>query len=257
MIPHATIGEGPPLVYLPGLSPSHEPPSGMENRFVVGGLRKPYAGLTVHWIGRPTGLSEGMTMVDLASATADELRRRFDGPVPVLGTSTGGCLALQLAADHLDVVSKLAVHVGACRLDADGKRVQREVAALVRAGRWRESYRVTAEALAPPGLEQRALGALLWLAGPVLVGAPDDPTDMLVTVEAEDRFDLCDRLGEIRAPTLIAAGDADRFYGDEIRRTADRISDARLVVAPGKGHLGAAIDKELIREIRAFVLSGD
>jgi pimeloyl-ACP methyl ester carboxylesterase len=250
---HAAIGSGPPLVLLPGLTASHEPPTGFQNRIQAASMRRAYKGVTTHWIGRPIGLPEDTTMADLARYAADAIRSRFDGPVPVLGSSTGGCVALQLAADHPEVVSKLVVLVSACRLDPTGKRVQREVARLVRAGRWRSSFSAMTEALAPPGPGQVALGAVMWLLAPALFGVPEDPSDMLATIEAEDAFDLCDRLGEIRAPTLVAAGDADRFYGEEIRRTADGIPGARLVLAPGKGHLQAATDKELVREMLAFV----
>jgi hypothetical protein len=35
----------------------------------------------------------------------------------------------------------------------------------------------------------------------------DDPSDMLVTVAAEDVFDACPRLHHITAPTRLVAGD--------------------------------------------------
>jgi hypothetical protein len=45
----------------------------------------------------------------------------------------------------------------------------------------------------------------------VLAGG-DDLADMATTIEAEDAFDLATCGSPIRAPTLILAGSADRFY---------------------------------------------
>ena len=52
----------------------------------------------------------------------------------------------------------------------------------------------------------------------------EDPSDMLVTVAAEDLFDASPRLHRITAPTLLVAGDRDRFSTPELfLETAERI----------------------------------
>lgn len=79
--------------------------------------------------------------------------------------------------------------------------------------------------------------ALMWLAGPSM--APDDPSDMLATIAAEDAFDVGSRLDRIQAPTLVLGGAKDPFYSvDLFRGTAAGVRDGRAVVFPGRGHLG-------------------
>ncbi|MBN1497267.1 MAG: alpha/beta hydrolase [Spirochaetes bacterium] len=72
-----------------------------------------------------------------------------------------------------------------------------------------------------------------------------------------DRFDVMDRVSEIRIPTLIVSGDADVMTPLKYSRyLAERIHGSRLAVIPGGGHL-VFLQKpeEVNREIDLF-LSG-
>jgi pimeloyl-ACP methyl ester carboxylesterase len=102
----------------------------------------------------------------------------------------------------------------------------------------------------------RAFAALLWLVGGTQ--RVEDPSDMLVTVAAEDRFDACSQLHRITAPTLLVAGARDRLYSPELfRRTAARIPGARLALYPGKSHSGVLTHRPAIAEIVAFLTADD
>ena len=86
----------------------------------------------------------------------------------------------------------------------------------------------------------------------------DDPSDMLVTVAAEDTFDASPQLHRITAPTLLVAGGRDRFYAPELfRETAERIPNARLRLYQDKGHAGVMTHKPAIREIVDFLRADD
>jgi pimeloyl-ACP methyl ester carboxylesterase len=81
---------------------------------------------------------------------------------------------------------------------------------------------------------------------------PAEPADAIVTIEAEDRFDLEARLGEIRAPTLVAAGTRDLYYPvDLVRRTAAGIPGARLVLYDGQRH--PAHGRQFEQDVLAFL----
>ena len=73
-------------------------------------------------------------MAALAAEHAQALREAFDEPVDLLGASTGGSIAQQLAAEHRDVVRRLAPVSTGCRLGPNAKLLQRQIAARVRAG---------------------------------------------------------------------------------------------------------------------------
>ena len=91
-------------------------------------------------------------------------------------------------------------------------------------------------------------------------GAPDDPSDVVVTIEAEDVHDFKDRLGEITAPTLVVAGDQDPFYPaalfrDTGRRHPQRYS--RPVRRGGPRALGQALQAGRARVPAGSLMLGD
>jgi pimeloyl-ACP methyl ester carboxylesterase len=99
-LPYLSFGEGHPLVLFPGMGLTNENPTGIQ-RWGALRLFAPVArAFTVHRVGRRVGLEPGTTMADLASDYAVALDEEFGRPVDVLGISTGGSLALQLAADQ-------------------------------------------------------------------------------------------------------------------------------------------------------------
>ena len=104
----------------------------------------------------------------------------------------------------------------------------------------------------------RLYGALLWLAGPKL--GPKDPADMLIVIDAEDRFDAASQLHRITAPTLILAGARDPTYTPELFwETAARIPGARLRLYPGKGHapIATLAYQPAVGELLGFLTADD
>ena len=98
----------------------------------------------------------------------------------------------------------------------------------------------------------RLMAALLWTTG--TFNDPEDPTDLLATIRAEDGFDVCGDLHRITAPTLIIVGGRDRFYSTELfERTARNIPDARLVLYSHRGHVGVIAASAVRDQIRHFL----
>lgn len=100
--------------------------------------------------------------------------------------------------------------------------------------------------------------SMLRLVGAVIgsaVWAIDEPDDLLATIQAEDHFDVTDRLGALHLPVLVIGGSRDQAYdsGQVFVRTAERIPGARLILYPGKGHLGTISGKQLPRDVLAFL----
>lgn len=250
-MPYLRFGSGPPLVAIPGLTPNYEPTVGFE-RMIVSQMLMPLA--TRHRVLRLTprpGLDPNASMADIARDYADALRLEFPGPVDVMGTSTGGSIALQLAADHPDVVQRLIIVCAAYTLGPNGKKVQRRVAEEILAGRPRQASREMFSAVGDKPRSRVAAG-VGWMMGRMMFGKASP--DLITTIRAEDAFNLRDRLGEIEAPTLVIGGDQDGFYTPELfRDTAELIPNGRLILYPGKGHMAAISDPRLMPDILEFL----
>ena len=257
-LPYLAMGSGPPLLFVGGLAPQ----AGVEaagTEWMNASMLKPFAQRRrVLFVNRRKGLPRGMTMAELAQEHADAIRSLGAGPIEVVGISTGGSIAQQLAADHPDVVDRLLLLCAACRLGPEGRDLQRRVAARIRGGAQRQALAVMMAGLAPPGRGRLAVGTAAWLAGPRLIAGGDDLADMATTIEAEDAFDLAACRSPIRAPTVILAGSEDRFYSPDLfAETARLIARSRLRVFDGRGHVTVARHPEWSHEIERFVAEGD
>jgi pimeloyl-ACP methyl ester carboxylesterase len=253
-LPYLSFGEGPPLVVFPGLGMTNANPTGLQRWGEVRLLAPLARTFTVYRIGRRIGLKPNTTMADLVNDYAEALADEFGGPVGVLGISTGGSIALQLAADWPGLVRKLVVAGAAYRLSEHGRTFQRRMAQLAAAGDRREMSRLQAPDITDSRLGRRIAGGLLWLAGPLFIKRDWDPSDMITTIMAEDAFNLGERLGEISAPTLVIGGGRDRFYPPELfQETAQGMQDARLILYENRAHGGTFADRRFSRDLIDFL----
>jgi len=248
------LGRGPrPLVVLQGLTVSLQPLGPAMARVFLS-MYGPPDGSTVTLVNRRPGMPRGASIADYAADAAALLRSEFGTPVDVVGTSTGGSIALRLAIDHPDVVDRLVIHSSAHRLGPEGQRIQREAADHARRGDWDRAARALVALVRP---RRRTPKAAFQLAEPLVArllrqGAPEDPRDFVTLLEAEDVFDCADQLSAIEAPTLVVAGDADPAYAPALfERTADGIPGGRLVLLEGMGH--PAQGPRFRAEIAAFL----
>ncbi|MBP1705614.1 MAG: putative hydrolase [Chloroflexi bacterium] len=246
------IGTGPrQVVVLQGLTLDNRP-MGRLARTMLGAYHPLEAECTITLVNRRAGPPVASTMAGIAADTAAMIRATFDGPVDLVGTSTGGSIALQVAIDHPDVVRRLVVHSAAYTLGPEGRRLQRLAADLARRGDWRGVGRLMAGWVRPARGPARALFPLVVpLTARVLAsGHPADPTDFVSVIEAEDAFDCRAGLQRISAPTLVIAGAEDPGYGPDLfRETAAGIPGARLILYEGMGHpaRGPRFREDLVR----------
>src|SRR5215218_3140539 len=99
------------------------PVSSAGGRYVCSPLWRAF---TVYRVGRRVGLEPGTTMTDLANDCAKALEDKFGRQLDVLGISTGGSLALQLAAYRPGLVRKLVVAGAAYQLSEHRRKFQRD-----------------------------------------------------------------------------------------------------------------------------------
>lgn len=252
-MPSLVWGAGRPLVYLRGFSTTHTNPTGVE-RLAEMQMLRPLAGrFRIHAVGRAPGLSPGITMAGIAAQHASALGERFGGPVDVLGVSSGGSIALQLAADHPSVVRRLVVAASGYRLGEEARQAQRRYVSATAAGRR------GAQHLAPfkvsSRLGQTVTAPLMWLFDPLL--RPVDSSDMVAFAAAEDAFDFGDHLPAVAAPTLVIAAERDRVYPAPIvAATASRVQHGRLITYPSTGHGGTLTHRRFVGDVTSFLLAG-
>jgi pimeloyl-ACP methyl ester carboxylesterase len=250
-LPSLAWGTGNTLVYLRGFSTNHTNPSGLQRQAEIQLLRPLARQFRIHAVARPPGLPSDVTMADIAAQHADAIEGRFRGPVDVLGVSSGGSIALQLAADHAALVRRLVVAASGYRLGEDAREAQRRYVAATAASRRGAHY------LAPFKVNSRLAGMVavpvMWLLDPLL--RPEDPSDMVAFASAEDAFNLADKLPDIAAPTLVIAGERDRVYpAAVVAATASRVQHGRLITYPRTGHGGTITHRRFTRDVASFLL---
>ena len=88
--------------------------------------------------------------------------------------------------------------------------------------------------------------------GPLMWSNTDKPSDLLVEGKAEMAHNTKNRLAEIKAPTLVIAGDKDYYCPEELlRETAAVIPNAELTLYEGKAHM--ATGKKFDEDVLAFL----
>lgn len=241
-------GRGSPLVFLRTLTPSHENPRGLsawaERRMLEPAARNH----TVYALGHAPHLPRGIGMGELAAQYARAIDGFFDSPVPVVGLSTSAAIALQLAADHQQLVSRLVVVAGASRLGDAGRRMQQRYAERLARGDRAAGVEMM------PFLGDSALARLLVSTAVGLAPLPPEPDGLIAMLDAEDGFDLTHRLDEVVAPTLVVAGGRDAFYPPDLTRaTAEGVRDGRLVLYPHRRHPQVPVGRRFAADIEGFL----
>lgn len=252
-IPYAAVGSGDPVVIAAGLWPSTGVDSGRFLRGALAPLRQLQDRRRLIVFNRRRELPGGASMSDLAAEYAEAIHAICDSPPDVVGTSTGGSIAQQLAADHPDTVRRLVLVSTACRLDPASRAVAHRIAELLRAGRTRSALALVAASLAPRGLRTVAR-ALAWTAANRLIEDSAGAADLATTIEAENSFDLRECEHPIRATTLIIAGGRDRFYNHDLfAETAALIPSSHFHLFPRRGHITVTTDRRAQATITGFL----
>jgi len=250
--PCLVAGSGTPLVMLAGLLPEAGVAAGPMRRTHERSMMPWAKNHEVFYVNRRPGMARGMTMAEIAAEHAEGIRQTFAGPVDLMGMSTGGSIAQQIAAEHPDVVRRLVLVSTGCRLGPPARSVQRRVAARIRAGAFGKASAVFAADLSPRGPLALLAGVAGRVLGPRWLPA-EGLNDTATMVEAEDDFDLA-HLPAIAAPTLLVAGGRDRYYGrDILTETAALIPDCRLEISTHMGHVSVLWDPRAVAQVFTFL----
>ena len=237
MIAHirSAHGEGPTLVYVPGIDGTGELLLGTAPR-----LCERFRLVTLSYEAEPRA-DHGDDYAPLAASIARALDQQRIGSALVLAESFGGAVALQLALDHPDRVKGLAIVNGFAHYDARLRlAVTRLVAPLVPRPLFRLGRRTAPHTLLAPRRDDEVLSAFH---GVTSRGFDDGYRRRLAMI---GRLDLRARLAEVQRPVALFASDRDRVL-DAVaaaRAMASALPDATLEILPRAGHLVLPLPEE-------------
>jgi len=253
-LPYVRMGNSSrKLVVFDGLDFEHRPPSGFRLSMARGTYKQLARDFTVWVVSRKPGLPQGYSLRDMSNDYAVMVKEEIGAPVDVMGLSTGGAIAQYFAIDHPELVRRLVLALSGYRLTEEAAELQRHMGELARQGKWRAAYATIMTGVYPRGFKKYLFKCLMWLFG--AMGAPKDPSDGLVEIEAEDKHDFRRRLADIKMPTLVIGGDEDYFY--PIAETAERIPKAKLVLYEGFGHNAMfSNSRQFSEDVWAFLTEG-
>jgi pimeloyl-ACP methyl ester carboxylesterase len=254
-MPYNRRGHGPrPLVVFQGLMLDNKPQAAWEFGLATAMYKFLDDDYTVYSVLRKPGMPQGYTLQDMAADYAVMIREEFGGPLDVIGISTGGSIVQHFAADHPELVRRLVIHSCAYVLSDHAKQLQLALAEWAQRRQWFKVWNFLMTSVMPQhGIKRILSRPVVWLfAALMALTAPQDPNDVVVTIEAEDRHNFKDRLPEITAPTLIAGGEQDPYYTPTLfRETAAGIPNARLRLYPNMGHPTGG--KQFQQDVLAFL----
>jgi len=251
-LPFARIGNNSNLIVnLEALSFTNEPPSG----FMLKRFAKPLLyNYTVYNIGRKQNVPEDYTFTDMANDYADMIRNEFKKPVIIVGSSTGGQIAQYLAADHSDVVQKLIIVSAAYRVSEKGAEIESRAAEFFEQRKYVRALTTILELVYISRTKMAIAKLFTRLLGRFFIGKIKYPNDFLTEVKGDIEMNFKDRLGEIKAPTLILCGGLDIEYPKEyVQETAEGIPNAKLKFFEEYGHGLAGRWKVIETDILEFL----
>lgn len=224
-------GQGAPLILLHGLGSSQNDWL-MQQIALVPRYRTLAVDLRGH--GKSPKPPGPYRIPAMAADVARLLTRRDAYPAHVIGLSLGGAVAQQLALDWPHLVRSLILVNTAARFMSDDRQ-QRLMGLRRMIGIYLGSMDSVAQAVAErlfPRPEQAA-----WRRETAQRIAANDLRAYRAALWAIVRFDLRDRLREIRCPTLVVAGDEDTTVPMAAKRLlAERIPGSRLEIIDHSGH---------------------
>lgn len=234
---HVRRGAGEPLLMIQGMSGTH---AAWGDPFLTH-LEPAFDCITYdhRGIGFSPKITDPFSIVDLADDAAKLLDHLGLDSAHVIGISMGGMVAQELALRHGERIRTLTLGCTYCGgpgssliAPEDGQRLMAAFGSGNRDTALRAGFEMnTSDAF-------RADPAAFESFKEMALSAPSRLPTIMLQMQAIGGHDTQDRLGEIRVPTLVVHGTADRMVpypnGELI---ASKVPGARLATLDGVGHM--------------------
>ncbi len=254
-------GPGVPLLVLGGVETGLRPLAGTESVLVRRWSGRARA-RTVVVLGRPLPadrsdaerLMHPRVIADAVSVALAEVEQAVD----IEAESGGGRIALWLAVDHPELVSRLVLASVASETPPDSPMAERMGSwiGLAEAGRWGEFFARMAVQMKPAG----SVTAEAFAVAARFQPKPATPERFIGELKAtlDPSSFVTDRLAEISVPVLVLAGGQDQIVPlASTRLVAESIGDARLAIDPDCGHTVRSSFTGYDQLVEMFFAEGD
>ena len=228
------VGSGPPLLLIMGTGLDHSCWDGQ-----VEAYRDFFECIVFdnRGTGRTGGLDGPVSVKAMAEDTLGLLDRLGIDSCHVSGLSLGSCIAQELTLARPEAVRSLQLHGTWARTDGYAGRKFTSQARLIEELDLRSFYEINVLWFLTPEYMRDHPDAVEARIDSIVASAPEKDA-LLAQYRANLAHDSLDRLGGIRAPTLVTVGSFDvalpPMYSREV---AEAIPGAELAIVDGGGHL--------------------
>ena len=192
---------------------------------------------TIYLFDRRRELPESYSISDMARDTAEAFRVLGLEDIYLFGTSQGGMIAMTLAIEHPELVTKLVLGSTSACVSEEGFETLQGWIDLAKAGDREGLYLAFGEAINPPAVFEQYRE--------LLIGAAETVTDeelarFVILAEGIRGFDVTEELPKIACPVLVIGDRDDRVLGAEaselIAEKLEGRDDCELFMYEGYGH---------------------
>ena len=204
----------------------------------------------VYFFDRRARVEDGLTNWDLAQDVCDAMDDMKIDSADVFGVSQGGMIALALALEHPDRVSKLVLGVTACRANEHIKNV---------VGKWvscaldQDHVTINQETFSLMYTEGYLKKYKLFMPLLVRMIKPKDFKRFALLASAILDFDCYDRLSEIRCPVLVLGGAQDQITTGQASLEIAQKLNCEIHMYPEYGHAAYEEAKDFNHRVYAFL----
>lgn len=208
---------------------------------------------TVFVIDRREELPPVYTVVDMADDTVKVIEALGLRDIFLFGTSQGGMIAMKIALERPDLVSKLALGSTVSEVPDDRFGLIEKWIRLAKERKKTELYLSFGEAIFPQSVFKKQRLTLMLAAKTV---SARDLERFTILAEGIRGFNVTDRLDEIRCPTLVICSRDDKVLGEEAAELTEKALKDRqnisLYFYDGYGHAAYDTAPDYRERIHSF-----